>query len=511
MRYVNAFFTHIEKYILIDNRMDETMNNLNQSMFDKSYMINVHFTKQKEEFERERESLIKTLKDSERVISKMNEKNENLEKNLTEMEMKYKDKEREFEISKSSQNFNLKVQEEMFKDNITNSELISQLNQKENELTDLKREHELVIKKMNEDMKKLKEKLESHEDKITELKSLKVQNEKLNSKIKELTIIKEHKIDYEELKKNLETKNKQIETLLKEKGSYASQIEKANKELLLEKEKFRQAEYERKKLEYDVNEMKRESSRMEYGGSTNMKNQHNMYNILNNNLLMNVTNISNINEDKFFDLAGVGGDSMIFDDFKDLGVKNRNNIERDYLELKSEKNELSKLYKAQIDEIHKLIDEKDRLLNTIDSYRLQIEKHDSEKERYEIEKEKLNLQIQKYDLDNQKLRIVIERYENDKRRIEDDLQEITEKAEILLSEKNLKLKENEGLKNLLTNNQMLSDKILADKQNLIKEYHILQNDIEKMKFGEKNNFNFNTSEIMNLGKNKRVKKIYEKF
>jgi chromosome segregation ATPase len=506
MRYVNAFFTHIEKYILLDSKMDETINNLNQSMFDKSYMVNVQYSKQKEEFERERESLIKTIKENERVIIKLNEKNENLEKTLSDMEMKYKDKEREFEIARNSQHFNLKVQEEMFKDNMVNSELVSQLNSKDAEISDLKREHELAIKKMLEEIKKIQEKCESYEDKIMEMKSLKVQNEKLNSKIKELTIIKEHKIDYEEMKRNLEAKNKQIETLLKEKGSYATQIEKINKELLHEKEKFRQADYERKKIEYDMNEMKRENSRMEYNSNAHIRhaNQNNMYNILNNNLQMNVNNISNINEEKFFELGGVGGDSMIFDDFKELGVKNKNHFEKEYLELKNEKNELAKLYRAQIDEIHKLIDEKDRLLNTIDSFRLQIEKFNSEKERSEIEKEKLNLQIQKFDLDTQKLTIVIERYENEKRRLEEDLKEISDKAETLYNEKNLKVKECEGLKNLLANNQVLSDKLLTEKQSLIKEYQYLQNECEKYKIGEKN-FNLNGSDMLNMAKNKRVR------
>lgn len=474
IRYVNAFFAHVEKYIVLDNKFDET----NQSHLDRSYMVNTQINKLREEYERERENLYKTIKDNEKEISKLFQKNEVLEKNYQDLETKYKDKERELEIVKSTQTQNMKFHEELFKDNIANSELMSKLNQKELELSDLKRENEAYVKRMNEEIKKLRDKMDAYEDRMQDYKSIKSQNDKLNSKIKELSITKERHQEYDEMRKTLEIKNKQIETLLKEKQTFASQIDKLNKELLVEKEKFHKVDFEKKKMEYDLNEAKKDVSRLE----VNSKNLQNMH--------MNLNNISEVRKGppqlnqselgaddiKLFDL---GGDSIIFDDIKD--TKRNMYTEKEIQELRNEKNELAKLYKGQIDEIHKLIDEKDKLLNTIDSYRLEIDKHNSEKERLGIEKEKLEIQIQKSDLDVQKLQIHIERYENEKKRMEEEIKDLNEKIENLTSEKSFKNKEYEQLKQTANSNKLLADKLLSEKQQLISDYHNLQIEFEKFK------------------------------
>jgi hypothetical protein len=494
VRIINAFFNYIEKYILLDNKLDETTN-LNQSQIEKSFVINNHLAKFKEEYFKERELLVKTIRDNEKIIFTLNEKNELLEKKYTDLELKFKDREREFDLIKKSQNYHLKFQEEMLNDDITITDLKNQILQKDIEINEIKRESELNLQTSFEEIKKLKEKLETYEERLSEFKTLKIQNEKLNTKIKELLIIREKNEDYEELKNLLENKNKQIEKHLKEKTYLSSQIEKLNKDILTEKEKSRQAEYDRKKMDYDLNEIKKECTRLE-----NLKNINNMTNILHNNLQMNLNNISEVrkpqnlnnselhNEEKLFDL---GGESMILDELKDLRT-NKNFSDKDYQDLKNEKNELVKLYKSQVDEIHLLIEEKDRLLNKIDSLKLEIEKHLSEKERIYIEKEKLEIQTQKSDLDCQKLKIHIERYESERKRMDEEIKDLCEKIEILNSEKGMRVKENESLKNLLTNNQNLSDKILLEKQNLIKEYQNLQLEFEKFK-SEYGIINSNTS------------------
>jgi chromosome segregation ATPase len=469
IRYVNTYFSHIEKYILLDNKIDETF----QSNMDRSYMMNNQFVKLREEFERERETLIKTIKENEKIINKLNSKNENLERLNLEIGIKLKDKQKELEFFKLNQNQNIRAQEEMFKDNLINSELIIKLNEKEIELNDVKRENEVAVKRLNDDLIRYKEKIEAYDDKLQEYKSFKVQNDKLNLKIKELNIVKERNKDYEDIKNNLDHKNKQIENLLKEKQILVNEIEKLRKEILNEKEKFRQADFDKKKMECDYNEVRKEFSRLE------SKNRFNNFYDL-KRMPSNINNNSEILAEDM-KLIDLGGDSMIFDDLKDYKIKNTVN-EKEYLEVKNEKNELYKLYKAQIDEIHKLIDEKDRLLNTIDNYKLETEKYNSDKERLGIEKEKLEIIIQKSDLDCQKLKIHIERYENEKKRMEEENKELNEKMEILTNDRNLKIKEIEQLKNSANFNKNLADKALSEKQSVVNECHNLQLENEKLKF-----------------------------
>jgi len=107
IRIVNTFFTHIEKYIYLDNKFDET-NNLNQSHLDRSYLVNQQNMRIKEEYEKEKENLLKVLRENEKELSKKKEKFEILEKNYQDLEMRYKDKEREVEMSKNSHSQNVK-------------------------------------------------------------------------------------------------------------------------------------------------------------------------------------------------------------------------------------------------------------------------------------------------------------------------------------------------------------------------------------------------------------------
>jgi hypothetical protein len=48
-----------------------------------------------------------------------------------------------------------------------------------------------------------------------------------------------------------------------EKRTLTSQVEKFQKDLIIEKDRYRQLEYEKKKIEYDLNDVKADVSRME--------------------------------------------------------------------------------------------------------------------------------------------------------------------------------------------------------------------------------------------------------
>ena len=69
-----------------------------------------------------------------------------------------------------------------------------------------------------------------------------------------------------------------------------------------------------------------------------------------------------------------------------------NFTEKDFIELRNEKNDLPKSYKNQMEELQKLIDEKDKLMNVIENLKFLIDKNNSEKEKFEHKKKQLKNQ-----------------------------------------------------------------------------------------------------------------------
>ena len=160
------FFNIIEKYIILKG--EDTINQSNLSKLEKSYIFSNQINKIKEDYEKEIKSLINIIKDNENKILILRNKNENLEKILNETENKLKDKEREFEMLKKSQTQNLKYQEQLFKDNLANSDLINKLSEKEYEINEIKNEFEKLKKSNNEIISNLTDKNEILENKIKE-------------------------------------------------------------------------------------------------------------------------------------------------------------------------------------------------------------------------------------------------------------------------------------------------------------------------------------------------------
>ncbi len=480
---INNYLSHIEKYIQLDNKLDET----NHSHLEKSFTVNNQLLK----FREENEKFLRILKENEKEIMRLQKISENWEKNYQELELKYKDKERELEITKKNQNQNLKFSEDLLKDNIFISQLNNQFSLKEMELNDLKKSSELMIKKFNEEILILKEKNENFQEQIYEMRSIRNQNERLTVKIKELNANKEKHKDFIERQNLIEDKNKQIEILQKDKTFLLGQLEKVNKEVLTEKEKTRQLENEKKRIESDFLELKKDFAKLENKYEATHKINHNNFN-------SNNASFKKSNSEIFADelkLDEIGADSILFDDLNFRGSK-VNFSEKDFIELRNEKNELLKSYKSQIEEIQKLIDEKDKLFSTVENLKFQIEKNNSEKEKFEIEKEKLEIQIQKAHLDNRKSLMVIEKLENDKKRIEEESKKFSEFYENYEKEKDMKNKENENLKNQLISNKNFIEKILSEKQNLIGDYQSLQVEYEKCKqqLNHTNNINMNMND-----------------
>lgn len=489
---LDIYFNHIEKYLIFEKRLDDTL--MNQSNLDlnrSTVLASNQYLKIKEDFERDKNLLVReiTLKDKEN--SEFKSKIESLTNAYNDLDLRLKDKEREYEIYKSGQIAQMKAQEDLLSDNFSTSELRNVLISKEMEIVDLKRDYEFNAKRSDEETKKLKEKLDSYEDKLQDYKSLKAQNDKLNSKIKEMNLLKDKSSNYDTLQKTLEQKNSQIESLLKDKTLFAQNLEKLNKELNQEKEKCRTIEFEKRKLEYDLNDMKKDVSRYEMQYKYTMN--------LNNISEVKKGNLNSSERDDDLKLYDVGGDSLLID-LKEINSHPKN-LDKEYQELKNEKIELVKMYKSQIDEIHKLTDEKDKLLTDIDNFKLDIDRFGSEKERFNIDIEKLRIIISKGDLEQQKLKIQIERIENEKRKLEDEIKDLNEKAETNNLEKKNKIKEAETLKSQVQANKNLAEKILKEKQDIITDYQSLKNEFEKYK----NNHEINTSKELPVKKGMHIK------
>ena len=178
MQICNAFFAVIEKYLVIDKN-DDT---INQSHLEKSYIFSSQMNKMKEEYEKQIAGLISIIKENESKISQLQSRNDQLEKSVTDYDLRLKDKERELEMIKTTQNQNFKYQEQLFKDSITSSELMNQLNQKEMELNEMRNIFEKERKKYNEDIEAYKDKNEILEEKLKEIKNVQTKYEKLNIK-----------------------------------------------------------------------------------------------------------------------------------------------------------------------------------------------------------------------------------------------------------------------------------------------------------------------------------------
>jgi hypothetical protein len=221
---------------------------------------NEKIQKKYEELENEKLELIKSLSEMQKEVQMCKEKLKISERNYIDLEFKYKDSIREIEIIKNSNKSNLLAQEELLQDTIRADTLKNQLQRKEMEIEDIKKENAILVRGHVEEIRKLNEKLEFFQDKVSSFKSLTTENEKLKVKLKELQALKEQKIENEDMNLTLESKQRMIDTLIKEKQINMNEIEALNKELRNEKDKVRQLILEKKKIEEKANELENQLS-----------------------------------------------------------------------------------------------------------------------------------------------------------------------------------------------------------------------------------------------------------
>ena len=452
MKICNAFFAVIEKYLVIDKN-DDT---INQSHLEKSYIFSSQMNKMKEEYEKQIAGLISIIKENESKISQLQSKNDQLEKSVSDYDLRLKDKERELEMIKTTQNQNFKYQEQLFKDSITNSELMNQLNQKEMELNEMKNILERERKKYNEDIETYKDKNEILEEKLKEIKNVQTKYEKLNIKYKEINNSGSTAVS--------KTNDKTKDYLVKENQNLQTQMEKIMKELLSEKERYFKTEEERKKLDRTILDLKKELANAKMNVTTNVNNNQPTP------VINNISAVDDTNDNKEgFEL---GNDSF----FNEL--KNKVS-DKDYNDLKNERNDLLKMYKSQCEEIKALSKEKEKFETENETNKMEIERLKREVERLGIAKEKAEIQTQKIELNYQKLKIDFDKKETSKN-------------------DNYK-KEIDMLNSEINKHKSLNEKMLKEKNSIINDYKSLQKEFEKFRAE-------NTKETVHTKIKKNVKK-----
>lgn len=192
-----------------------------------------------------------------------------IKKVLKEFKKKIKDldnKNQEYLVEinalKKANSKKLKDQENIVSESILQNNLQNLLHLKENEIIENKKEHELLMKRYVDENYRLKESVDVFEEKLVEYTDIKNENEKLKKKAKELEILKEKMSFQEKSVLDLQNKNSQIDILTKEKQNYILSLDKLQKDIISEKDKSRLSESEKKKLENELIDLKRENVKL---------------------------------------------------------------------------------------------------------------------------------------------------------------------------------------------------------------------------------------------------------
>lgn len=242
-----------------NNNVQNTLNNT--GIFNKTKTKT--FIKKMDFEENEKKKLLSIIELLKKEVNNYSEKNEDLSNNLLDLELKYKDCLREIEILNRNNKYQLSAQVESYNDVLQVASLRNELMKKELEIEEIKRDYELDLKRYSDELLKSRQKMEVMEDKIENLKYFQYDNEKLKIKIKEFNMFKDKIADYDNLVSCVESKNIQIEKLIQEKQNLLLQNENTIKELLQEREKLKLIEFENKKLDYELYDIKKDFSRFE--------------------------------------------------------------------------------------------------------------------------------------------------------------------------------------------------------------------------------------------------------
>jgi chromosome segregation ATPase len=214
---------------------------------------------QKSSFQYKYEDTEKENKKLRQQIGELNNKIQDLNKLNSNLDLKFKDCLRELEMSKVTTIGAVITA----KESLENEELKNKVDNKDNEILEIKIKYDRELEKQNNEIYRFKETIDKLNYDLLEYRQMKKEYEDLKIKVKELAKYKELCSDYNDLLSTIDTRNRQLEAVNTEKRGYITQIERLQKEIIVEKDRYRQLEYEKKKLEYDFNDMRADVSKME--------------------------------------------------------------------------------------------------------------------------------------------------------------------------------------------------------------------------------------------------------
>jgi chromosome segregation ATPase len=221
--------------------------------------MNTSVLQQKSSFQYRYEDMEKENRKLRQQIGDLNTKIQELNKVNSNLDLKFKDCLREMEMSKITTIGGVITA----KESLENEELKNKVDNKDNEILEIKIKYDREIEKQNNEIYRLKESIDKLNYDLLEYRQMKKEYEDLKIKVKELAKYKELCADYNDLLSTIDARNRQLEAVNTEKRGYVTQIERLQKEIIVEKDRYRQLEYEKKKLEYDFNDMRADVSKME--------------------------------------------------------------------------------------------------------------------------------------------------------------------------------------------------------------------------------------------------------
>lgn len=472
-KLLSFYFGIIDKYLILNNLESSILDSntsfirRNSEEFMKKSLVRRYAQSNKkiDDLLKEKTSLNQLIADLTQEKSTLKEQLSDYDKKYSDLESTFKDKLRELEFTKSLSKEEYDSREELLHNAIMIGQLKTQINQKEIEIENLRKDHELSNKLNKEEIFHLNSKLENYEEKFNSIKSVCLENEKLKAKIKELSVLKDKEIELNQLMLNLDSKDRMIETLMKDKQNYLNLLEKGNSELLNEKEKLRKVEYEKKKIESDLNELKKEI-------------------LKNENLQIRGREIQSLNV-SLVEITKEGNRLIDLDKsqsfFKDMDKTHREDktkfLESEIEDIKRENQEINKELGLLIEENQHLTTEKEKLLS-------QLDRIDLENRKIFNEKEKLSLDIGKIELRSQSAEL---NFLKEKNKLEDELKDTQEKMKKILNEKTNLTKELDILKKEKETN--MCEKFNFQKENeKLKQYyekeskHILDKNFSSFNF-----------------------------
>ena len=328
---------------------------------------------------------------------------------------------------KNTQRDNNEIKEQLIKDTYTQSDLIKQLNDKEDEIIELKKQMDIIEKKGKDELKNLHNELIDTKEKLNDNEKLQKEYNNLKVKYKHIKELYENNENEEKLQSSLEQR---LLLTNKENLALKTQLEKVNSELIKEKENIKNIEFEKKKLEFKVTDLQNDIKKI---------------------------NDDNLNEKKKVKKNEESESGILIGILDEIpkNFDNPNDLMNEY-EIK----EKDETIKRQNEENEKLINENISIQNKID--------------KLGIEKDSIEAQLSKNNLDKQKISLEKDRIKNELKRIENDNKALNDKIRDVT---NTKQNEIEKIKEELKAKTDLIENILEEKKTYIKKYEDLQKDV----------------------------------